>query len=204
MRIHTGGVAAFRMATFAPPTDRDIEYLRDRLQHKAATYGEAPRRYAVSAMEMYDTINSSDAIMRARSLWRTTNSAFTGDYLRSCTTVKDFQTAGPTMQRWIMACKEVREAYHKQRIDGYHDTYVDASPGLVGDQHVDYRIVMDGVMYRPDDESDDLCFDMFYDLPEDEVLEPDQRHDILDTWALARHYLVLNDADITSAYGCSM
>lgn len=204
MRIHTGGMSAFRMAAFEPPTDRDIEYLRDRLQYKAATYGEAPRRYASSALELYNTINSSEAIHRARVLWRNTNNAYTGDYMRSVTSVKDFQNAGATMQRWIMACKEVREAYHRQLIDGYHDTYVDASPGLVGDQHVDYRMVMDGVMYRPDETSDDLCFDMFYDLPKDEQLEPDQVHDIMDIWALGRYYLAQNDDDLTSAYGCKM
>lgn len=204
MRIHSGGMAAFRMAAFEPPTDRDISYLRERLQYKAAQYGDTVRRYASSAMDMYDSINSSDAIQRARTLWRRTNNSYTGDYLRSMHSVKDFQTAGPIMQRWTMACPEVREAYIKQRIEGYRDSYVDLSPGLVGDQHVDYRMVTDGLIYRPDPEDDLLAWDMHYDLPVDEQLEPAQVHDILDAWALARHFIAMNDDDPTSLYGCKM
>lgn len=201
MRIHTGGMAAFRTAAYEPPSDRDIAHLRDRLQYKAAQYGDAPRRYAASAIEMYDTINAADAVMRARLLWRTANNAYSGDRMRSFASVSDFQTAGPTMQRWVMACKEVREAYRKQRIEGYRDSYVDASPGLVGDLHVDYRMVTDGLIYR---DGDDMCFDIHYGLPEDECLEPDQVHDIVDTWAMAAHFLAQNDDDITSLYGCKM
>ena len=45
-----------------------------------------------------------------------------------------------------MAQPDIRSLYHKGHCDGYSDTYVDMEPGLVGEQHYDYRRVMDGVV----------------------------------------------------------
>lgn len=62
-------------------------------------------------------------------------------------------TANPTTQRYIMAMPELRELYHKQRVDGYSATYHDSEPGCVGKDHYDYRRVTDGVIIETEDSS---------------------------------------------------
>lgn len=204
MRIHKGGIEAFRMAAFKPPSDRDVRYLRERIEYKAAQYGDAPDRYRNNALQMFDKINSSNALHRARELWRNTRSVYDRNVIHCIESIEAMQAAKPVMQRWIMACPEVRKAYKKQSIQGYPDEYVDIEPDAGPYESTDYKLVTNGLIYRCEDGVDAIGFDIHYGLPLDETPSQSEIHDIVDTWAFARHYISQMKGDLTNPYGGNM
>jgi hypothetical protein len=81
------------------------------------------------------------------------------------------------------------------------DTYVDVEPGLVGEEHYDYRRVMDGVMQ---DTEDGGWYAKIYveDLKEgDRDLSHGEKVDILQTWSRLEYLMALNKEDPTSPEG---
>jgi hypothetical protein len=107
------------------------------------------------------------------------------------------QQAPVVMQRWIMAEPTVRTLYHKQECDGFSDTYKDMSPGIVGEQHYDYRRVMDGVIQE---DGDSWCAKFYMDdlVEGDTPLIFRDKMDILSTWERVTMYIAAGDEDPTS------
>jgi hypothetical protein len=104
----------------------------------------------------------------------------------------EFRTANLTMQRWIMAEPTVRAAYNAGQISGYESTYVDYEPGAIGDEHSDWRHVMNGVVVN--DEAN-IYFDNY--TAEKPKLSPGELVDILQTWSNAKLLMDNGAADIT-------
>lgn len=128
----------------------------------------------------------------ARNLTRQVKGMFHPNEILPLTTIAELQSAQPAMQRWIMAMPMYRELYHKQLCDGYSDSYVDTAPGVVGEDHYDYRRVTEGIVQMYNAEDDQGKYETwkvsthFEDLqkPEDK-LGFDNQCMILDAWDLA-------------------
>lgn len=114
--------------------------------------------------------------------------------------ILEMQQANEGMRRWIMACPEIRTLYHGSMISGYDGLYEDLNPGVVGEEHYDYRRATSGiVMERPDGKVESWQF--FDDCPiEDDLVFSDQV-DIICTWNNMKAVLDLGIDDPTSAHG---
>jgi hypothetical protein len=110
------------------------------------------------------------------------------------------QNASLTMQRWIMAEPTVRTLFHKQLCDGYSDTYVDMYPGRVGEDHYDYRRVMNGVVVPHEERGGDATTYMEDLIPDDVELDLNDQIDIISSWQFIQAKVAERNEDPTSKY----
>src|SRR5690606_37864490 len=131
---------------------------------------------------LFEKFNGTQALNLVKSARRKISNLFEQDVIRPLWDIVDIQQATLTMQRWIMACPDIRKLYHQQRCDGYSDSYVDVHPGMIGDKHYDYRRVMDG--YAQTDDEGTLKITYYYDEehPEDIELSLADKNDITNVW----------------------
>jgi hypothetical protein len=109
----------------------------------------------------------------------------------------DLQNANPTMQRWVMAHKEVKELFNNQNLDGYSGSYVNLSGNTSGEDDYNYRRVMDGVVYDTADQGSMVKF--YYEdlLPGDKPLDTHSKLSVLHTWDTISYILDTCDFDFT-------
>lgn len=113
-------------------------------------------------------------------------------------TFEDLQQANVTMQRWVMACPEVKSVYLDQNCSGYADSYVNLSGNQVGEDDYDYRRVMNCVVQT--DESNDTAYARMYVddlLPGDRELDFYEQGQILQSWETIRHVMSTCKKDFT-------
>lgn len=120
------------------------------------------------------------------------------NYFVECNNWIALQEANLTMQRWIMANPQVRELYLGQDICGYSDEYVDLDPGKMGEDHYDYRRVMNGII-RDEPNGDYTITHYYEDLHiGDRELEFYEQEPILHTWSAIDYMLGVCDFDFTA------
>lgn len=148
---------------------------------------------------MFQTFRE-DAMQHLRAMGRGLVNAFQPNGVYELYTIGELQHANHVMQRWIMACPEVRTLYHKQEVDGYSDTYVDRSPNSVGLDHYEYRRVTDGITmdhgtgdYERYRWTEDL-------LHADDNLTFDEQMSIIYTWSKVQDYISKGKDDPTSRF----
>ena len=143
--------------------------------------------------QLYEKYNSSYFLDQARGIVnKVLGVTANTDVIQIYDAQEHFKLATLTMQRWIMACPEVRKEYHAQRIDGYADTYVDVQPDAIGDKHYDYRVATDGFV-KEDGEFVHYSIDY---KPGDRQLTLGEQYAISRTWARAA-WLIKMGVDIT-------
>ncbi len=206
MIIHHGGDLAFDALAYG--VDRPPEttsFFQQEINNISNTLSDAGRGFFSNVRTLYDNINSSEAMRIARNALQTAASLFKPDTILPLISAVNFQTAGLVMQRYIMANPMVRAAFQSQRIDGYSDTYQDMYPGTIGDNHYDYRRVMDSVV-QIDDKTDDWCVKYFPDdlVVGDKELSHDEKVDIISSWQIAEMFIRAGEDDPTSVYGGKM
>lgn len=159
---------------------------------------------------LYNQLNDPRLESQARNFTRQIKGLFHPNTIVPLLSVEEIQKALPMMQRYMMACPDIRTIYHKQLCDGYSDSYVDLEPGVVGAEHYDYRRVMNGIGFCYSDEDEKGKFETwkainyFEQLREgDEELTFIQRDMVLDAWALASQALA-EKIDVTDIFGGSI
>ncbi len=198
--IHGVGTNGFDAIIYPDQPLINQQYFQNQISTFSNTLNDFGRQFMEAARDAYQAINNSEAVHMAKVAIRAAKGIFKTNQIMPLNDLVDFQAATPTMQRWVMACPEVREMYHKQRCDGYSDSYVDMHPGFMRDDHYDYRRVMDGVIEATDDSwsvkfyPDDL-------LEGDRELDHHEKSMILDTWATARLFMDGAKADPTNPFG---
>lgn len=100
---------------------------------------------------MFNSFHGDRVVQIAKAALNQVRGFFKPDEIVNLTTIEDLQVAQAAMRRMIMANPVVRELYHKQRCDGYSDSYVDADPGKIGWDHYDYCRVMTGIVEVTDE-----------------------------------------------------
>lgn len=197
---------------FTPYDDTGFRsYLRDRYEktmdylEKAST--NAGRAFIERSRRVFDSINSSEALRAARAALRTANSLRDDKNIFNIKNLFDLQAANGQAQRWLMANPIVRERYHRQLCDGYSDSYIDNTPDDRGEDHYEYRRVMNGVFTRTKTGEDEETIEhtRYYEvlLDGDRELDPEEQFAILDLWDLQNRIF---DAglDATSSLGGSL
>jgi hypothetical protein len=184
-----------------------VSYLQNQLNtlsNLSSSFIDAGNSFVERAKEVYNRFNSSEAIRTARAAIRKLGSMFQSNEIMDIWDLGNFQNAPLICQRFIMAEPSVRELYHKQRIDGYSDTYLDVQPGKIGKDHYDYRRAMNGIVEElPEDSESGWKVTIWAeDLHEgDRDLTLDEQHDVQMLWQRVRAYMKHGKDDPTSAYG---
>lgn len=204
-QVVIGGRREVERLAFGEIHPNTYNFIQQQLDVPSQLLTDAGRQFFANAGQIFEQFNGLEAQRLARAAVRKVEALFQPNIIQPLTELVDLQHASLTMQRWIMAQPDIRHAYHQQRLDGFADTYVDMNPGVVGDQHYDYRRVMHGVVQPVEDENADhdwkvqVFFDELHEGERDLTLE--ERVDVLTTWDAVRAHLKRGEDDPTSPFG---
>lgn len=155
--------------------------------------------------DMYRIVSGSDAAQILRNIRGKAETIWSNNQIAALETLTALQTAGPYMQRWIMAEPTIRKRYLNQQLDGYSGSYENCQGDKIGDAQLDYRMVMNGVVVASDDADQDFFIRHYYDMLGDESeLKPFEQRDIISTWAKVRHFMEQGGEDPTSVTGAQL
>lgn len=207
VQLVAGGPEMFDAMLFRESHQGTIDFIANQFANTRNMLVGAGTAFMEKARSVFEEVNSSEAIRRARALARSVENLWEKDDIKSIWELADFQNAKPTMQRWVMANPVVRELFHAQRLDGYSDTYLDMEPGCRGADHYDYRMVMDGVIVdtAPEKEGEEAgwSYRVFCEeiKEDDRLLDPAEKDMILMSWEAAEAILNMEIDDPTSPVG---
>ncbi len=208
-RAIQGDDLQFRALAYGMQHPGTVQFLADRFQQASASIQQVGGAFMERAAQMYEQFNGADAIRLAHAAIRRVQTMWQSDRIQLLTDIGQFQHAGDAMARWVMACPEVRERYHKQQLDGYSDTYVDYHPGDIGESHYDYRRMMDGLVIlneSPADDEPEWHADSFLDelLPDDTDLTVTEQMDIQESLRHVMWHIRQGKEDPTSKFNAQM
>lgn len=194
---------SFDAIVYGEPHPSTVQYLQQQVSQFSDTLTDAGRAFMQKSRQAFDYFNSSEAMRFAREAMHKVRGIFDAPVIMGLLELEELQSASLLMQRWIMANPKVRTLYHAQKCDGYSDTYMDMAPGVQGDEHYDYRRVMDGVMQFEGQE--DWKIVQYFDqlIEGDRDLMHEEKDDILKTWN-ATDLLMALGQDPTSSVGGSL
>lgn len=157
----------------------------DRLERTSATLFEAGNNFLSRSREAFDRFTDSKAMHYARSAVRTVKSLWGSDTIRVLKDVEEIQSSKKRQQKAIMAHPAVRALYHKGKVEGFAESYVDDAPGVVGEEHYTYRRTMHGQVVECGENGEDWKSTTY-----DEIL--DDPGDYMDTDEQVNHELTMD------------
>jgi len=201
--FYTGGVDTFNALVYGEPHPNTVAFIENMFSQPSAAIGAAGEAFVNRARETYERLNGSEAMRVARAAARQVKSQWDRNIIRPLTTIGEVQQAPYKMHRYLMAEPTVRRAYHRQQCDGYSQAYVDVAPGLVGEQHYDYRRVMDGIVQETED---GWYFDEYFDELDDgdKDLMFEEQFDILRSWNTLASAMMKGKDDPTSVWNAEL
>lgn len=175
------------MMAFPEITQEAKQWVAGQLNHGLDQLTDLGRTYYDRALKDHRVFFDGKLERMARRITRAVKSLSHSNAIVPLRTVEELQSARPAMQRYIMANPNLRALYHKQLCDGYSDTYRDLEPTKIGEDHYEYRRVMNGIVQDAiDPESGEKTWMATYyfdDLHEgDRELDAEEQFDILDAW----------------------
>lgn len=201
VEVIDGGPQMFNMLSYREKHPSTLAFIQSQFQNVGNMLNEAGQAFYSGMQNVFEAANNSEAMRRARLAMQKVANVFEADVVRSLFELNELQAAQYTMQRWIMANPMVREMYHGQRCDGYSETYKDQFPGQIGEDHYDYRRVMNGIV-QDDPEHDWKCTHYLDELFEgDRELDFTEQVEILNTWQIVEAYMKQGRDDPTSQFG---
>lgn len=194
MIVVKGGSAAYRALVFGPQNQNNQRFFDTQAANvinSGSGFGDA---FIKRVQDIRETFSNSAAVQIAKAALNRTRGLFSPNVVKTLTEVPDMQNAKSVMQRWMMANPVVRGLYNQQRCDGFSDSYVDMQPGKLGENHYDYRRVMDGMVQVTEE---GFHIDMYAEalLPEDEDFDFDEQRQVLRTWLSLENAIELAHKD---------
>lgn len=196
-----GGMDAFATSIYGAPHPTTLDFIQRKIYAATDQLTSAGQQFMSNVHQLYEQFSGHDAVRLLRAAGRAAAHMFQTDTVRYLGSISDLQFAPPTMQRYIMADPTIRQLYYDNRVDGYSHSYVDMHPGDIGDQHYDYRRVMNGVVVFDEDGG-------WHARTWNEALEGDdyelsmnERNDILGSMWAARQFIKAGGEDPLSIYG---
>lgn len=192
----------FKLAAFGQPDWHALDFLSNQYNNVSAFAKESSMEFFNNAKMMYDRISGSTAMRMARQAVAMVGNMWDTNEIHRLSLMTEIQLAKTVMQRWIMANPTVRNMYYEQRIDGYSDSYVDMHPNDIGENHYDYRRVMNGIAVEDGDRI--LCTTYPDELLDEKELTIEEQVDILITWDKVEQMMREGGEDPTSKWGTSL
>lgn len=177
-----GGPEVFHAAVYGRSNPTVYDFIGRQAEHVSNNISQAAQQFFESARGIYEQMDHSKALRRAKAASRRVQNLWQRDGIQPLTTMAALQQAGVDMQRWVMAEPSLRELYNGQQCEGFHSTYIDTFPGTVGEDHYDYRRVMDGIVQENKDFSWQATTYFEDPVPDDVELTLEDQHDIMTTW----------------------
>jgi uncharacterized protein YbaA (DUF1428 family) len=178
-----------------------MQYLQNQVSNISTTLTDAGKSFMSNTAELWDKFHGSAAIQSAAAALRRVGSIFQANIISPLFEIGSIQNAPLIMQRYIMAQPDIREAFHKQRIDGYSNDYVDMHPGVIGEDHYDYRRVMNGVIQIDNETGEEKTVHYLDDsIGDDKDLRLDEQVDIMSTWDIVSSLMKYGERDPTDTY----
>lgn len=196
--VLTGGHDAFSALVYGQP-DPSFSNFIQQFNHVAPQYVlPAAQQFFESMRGTFKTFDENMVVRRSKATIRKMANLWQLDGIVPLQNMGQFQQATPTMQRWVMACPEVRHEFHAQRCDGYNGSYVDYEPHRVAEQHYDYRRATNG-LYLDNTNQGSTATTWIEELyPGDNELSFNDQMDIEETWHFARQHILARADDPTS------
>lgn len=202
--ITVPSVSSFDYMLYPEQNPVNRQYIETQLNNYSHTLTDIGRNFVETSRAIYEKINDSTAVRAAKAAVRMAKGLFHPNTIVPLETLEELRAAQPVMQRWVMAEPTIRQIYHKQRCDGYSDTYLDYEPGKIGDQHYDYRRVMDGIIVDTVDENGNDSWEFTTYSEElresDRELEFHEQKAILGTWDIVKMFVEAGE-DISNIFG---
>lgn len=195
---------SFDLFMYPDQSPLNHQYISNQLSAFSQSLTDVGRKFLETSREIYEKINDAVAVRAAKAALRMAKGLFHPNAIVPLETIDDLRSAQPVMQRYIMAEPILRAMYHEQRIDGYSDTYRDIQPGVVGEEHFDYRRVMTGFVQEEktaNGEDSWVARQYLDDLHEDDrELDIHERHIVIRAWDLAKVFIEAKQ-DPTNIFG---
>lgn len=195
-----GDEGSFNTVCFGMPDSNTREYLLNKWDNVKNLFSN--NRFIEETDRIMKTYSSNEYLNKARSVLKSTGRLLLNpNEIYLIKNLEDFQTATPTMQRWIMANPKLRKLYQRQLVYGYGNSYLDLEPWAVGDDHYDYRKVVDGIALSNYVNLNQ--YNLYHDInrENDRELTPDEQFDILETWRHLEYILENTNEDPTNIFG---
>lgn len=172
------------MLNFPEISQQSYQWVSNQLQSGMQSLNQIGQQFLTAAVDTYKHLADGSLTMAARRVARHLSMLAHPNMIVELQDIDSIRRAQPIMQRYIMAQPDIRSIYHRQLCDGYSDTYVDTQPGLIGDDHYDYRRVMNGILQPDPEVKDGWRITEYFDdlLPGDRELEADEQFSILNVW----------------------
>lgn len=206
-----GGVETFNAIAYGQPTQTDIQFFNNNYANFMQTQQyetDVNRRSFFQAIQnrieqvdynkLYDYLRTVGR--RISGLWGSE------DRITTLTKLVDIQFPPQNMIRWLMANPVVRQKYHAGMCEGYGDNYIDLDPKDIGEDHQDYRTIMNGMPQYSEEHGHDVCV-TYDDIATDDFagrLTFVDREDIIDTWRHTNYYMEEMKDDPTSQYSAML
>lgn len=180
--------------------DSTVQWINDRATQLRSTISTAASGFFEQARSMHQMISSSDAMQALRNLTAKATSLWSSNQIHLIRTMEEFQTANPVNQRYLMAHVPIREMYLANSIEGYGESYTNLHGTGIGDNHYDFRRVMDGII-TPTVERQ--CITQYHEILKegDKALSLHEKVDVINNWNLLNNYLDSEELDPTSPVG---
>ena len=164
---------------------------------------QAAQGFYQQSQVMLESIMDSSIVRQAEAVLRKVAHGWDLNVVRELNDLGSLQYAPQTMVRWVMAEPTIREMYHRQEVHGYGERYLDLQPGFVGEQHYDYRRVMDGLVQETEAGEEVIKF-YIDDVADGDWLNITEKTAITLTWSELRHQLALGRSDPTSPFNSAL
>ena len=209
--IH-GGDEEFNAYIYGQKHPSTLSFLQNSMQaaqNLTSSLTEVGKGFFATIGNMFDKFNGSEAMRRIRNALEKVDNIHSLDVVKHLSTIAAVQQAQPTMQRFIMANPFVRQMYLDNRLDGFSDSYVNVHGNAIGENHYDYRLVMNGLMQVPEEPKDEndqgVIMDYYDERPASELdLQLADQNAIVDTWANVIAWIQQGREDPTSPWGANL
>lgn len=193
-----GGVDAFDAMVGGRPSTSSSNWLQQTYNQAMSFLDAGKQAFVEKAQQVNRIIDGFSASQLKRNIMSKIKGYDHRHDIMPLRTVDAFQTAGPIMQRWIMAHEDTRRAWQDNRLDGYNDTYKSNEPDRFGEDQFDWRKAMSGVFQFDNDNN--AYIRHYYQLDEEPEMSLDDKFTIQDVWNTLERLSEEQDEDLTSIY----
>lgn len=194
-----GDSDVFAVMRYGAPTQSVIDYVEQEYNRSNAVISDVGRRLMDSTYQIFQENMNSDVFRIAKAAVRRVGSLWGTDVIRQLNQIWEIQNAPMSMVRYVMAQPDIRNLYHNQSCEGYGKDYADAQPNLVGEDHLDWCRVMNGVAVIDDDGWDATTYGWSTENADEAELDLSEQMDILNTWDNVK-WAISEGVDPTSRY----
>ena len=203
-QVIEGGADAFTALMYQKQHAGTVGFLAEQSRKFTGLLSEVPAAFFKATDELYQRFEQSAAVRLARAAVRRVSNMWQMEGIAPLSTIGQLQNASIEMQRWIMAEPNVRKSFIRQECDGYSESYVTTEPLAVGEQHYDYRRVVNSI-YIDQPDGDYAATTYNEDLNDGELeLDMCEQIDIMETWSHVAAHIRRRLDDPTSRENNSM